>query len=149
MFFNVFNLNLNLNLFITCVQLVSTCAGWRNAEKLVLTCLWIWAQLKSAQVIASQCKWGGQMKCKLNVCRKLALTCVEVSTKDWPLSADHLLTPSKKYFDLSIKLRNVFLRLAERSDKVHIVIWHSNMYSTAFGSPPFKVPVHHHIQISC
>ena len=146
MFFNVFNLNFYL--FITCVQLVSTCAGWRNAEKLVLTCLWIWAQLKSAQVIAGQCKWVAKRNANWMQVKNLHWLALRFRQKTDPWSADQLLTPSKKSFDLSIKLRNVFLRLAERSDKVHIVIWHSNMYSTAFGSPPFKVPVHHHIQIS-
>ena len=43
-------------------------------------------------------------------------------TSYWP--PRKMLTPSKKSFDLSMKLRNVFLRLAEQSDKVQFVILH-------------------------
>ena len=42
---------------LTCDQLVSTCVGWRNAEKLASTCVRIWARLKSSQVVTSQGKW--------------------------------------------------------------------------------------------
>ena len=43
---------------LTCDQLVSSCVGWPNGEKLASTCIRIWARPKSMQVIASSRKWG-------------------------------------------------------------------------------------------
>ena len=64
---------------ITCNQLVSTCVGWPNDEKLA----WICARIESTHV-------GGQTKRKMNATRKLALTCESV----WPAA----LESWKKYF---------------------------------------------------
>ena len=47
-----------MHMQLACDQLVSTCVGWPNGEKLASTCVRIWAQPKSAQV-------GGQTKRKL------------------------------------------------------------------------------------
>ena len=49
-----------MHIHLTCDQLVSTCIGWPNGEKLVLTCGRIWAQPKSTLVIASPHKWVGK-----------------------------------------------------------------------------------------
>ena len=42
---------------LTCDQLVSTCVGWPNGEKLASTCVRVWARPKSTQVVANQRKW--------------------------------------------------------------------------------------------
>ena len=55
-------------------QLVSTCFGWPNGEKLASICVRIWAWPKSTQVV-------GQTKRKSNASWKLELTCIELRVR--------------------------------------------------------------------
>ena len=95
-----------------------TCAGWPNGKKLASTCVQIWAQPKSTQVVASPRKStqvGGETKRKLSPSPKLASTSESV----WP-------APSRCIW----RYVKVFLRVcifhfhfpAFRSLRVHVKI---------------------------
>ena len=65
---------------LTCDQLVSTCVGWPNGEKLASTCIRIWVRPKSTQV-------GGQTKRTSWTCVDMrASTCESV----WPLGFSNI-----------------------------------------------------------
>ena len=62
-----------MHIHLTCDQLVSTCVGWPNGEKLVSTCVRIWTRPKSTQVNASGWPNETQVERKSKTCIDLGV----------------------------------------------------------------------------
>ena len=97
---------------MTCDQLVSTCAGWPNGEKLAPNCVRIWARPKSTQVSG----WPNETRVE-----RESKTCVdfayefEVNTSGWP-NETQVERKSKTCIDLRVRLARA-LELAFFSEK--------------------------------
>ena len=69
------------HIYMTCNQLVSTCVGWPNGEKLAWSCVEF--ELDQSQVSTSprNSTQVGETKQKLNASHKLALDCVDLRVR--------------------------------------------------------------------